>query len=49
MCVAVLTIEILFNITEAAGFWAVDERMSMLYAILRKNWVKIMFDDGYFT
>lgn len=31
----VLTIEILFNITEVTSFWAVDECMGMLYPILR--------------
>lgn len=31
----VLTIEILFNITEVTSLWVVDERMSMLHSILR--------------
>jgi len=44
----VLTIEILFSITEATSFRAKDECMSMLYPILRNhtttaNVVKIMF------
>lgn len=54
MCVCVLlTIEILFNITEATCFWAIDKCMSMLYPILRKqmtmtNWVIIVFEFKWY-
>lgn len=46
-----LTIEILFNITEATSIWAVDKCMNMLYPILIEKIrrmtkeVKIMLED----
>lgn len=49
--VIVLTIEILFNITETTSIWAVDKCMNMLYPILREkikrmtNGDKIILED----
>lgn len=51
--VALPTIEILFNFTEVAGFWAVDKCMNVFYPILEKkienvSQVKVMLENGCF-